>query len=113
MEISNGKITLTKLEISKDDPLSEEIAFDMEISDLEGRPVLLVDDVLNSGRTLIYAATLLLKANLKRLATAVLVDRRHRKYPIRADFVGLALSTTIEETIKVDFEKGKEAAYLV
>ena len=70
--------------------------------------MLLVDDVLNSGKTLIYGAKYLLDYPLKSLKTVILVNRRHRLYPIRADYVGLTLSTTMQEHIEVRFE-GKEA----
>lgn len=70
--------------------------------DLEGRVVVLVDDVLMSGRTLMYAAAHLIGSPLKRLTTVVLVDRRHRSFPIRADIVGLTLSTTLQEHISVE-----------
>jgi pyrimidine operon attenuation protein/uracil phosphoribosyltransferase len=72
----------------------------------------LVDDVLNSGHTLIYAAKEILNYTIKKLTTVVLVDRRHRKFPIKADFVGLTLSTTIQEHITVELTEGKEAVYL-
>ena len=69
---------------------------------------MLVDDVLNSGTTLIYAAKLFLEVPLKRFKTVVLVNRNHKKYPIKADFKGISLSTSMQEHIYVEF-KGKEA----
>ena len=79
--------------------------------DLDGRVVILVDDVLMSGRTLMYAAAHLVGSPLKRLTTVVLVDRLHRTFPIRADIVGLTLSTTLQEHISVELGK-EDVVYL-
>ena len=68
--------------------------------------------MLNSGKTLAYAVKHILDYPIKRLCTVVMVNRRHRLYPIRADYVGLTLATTIKEHITVDLEKGKEVVYL-
>ncbi len=97
------KITLESLKLKKGELKAEpEISFSKK--DLDGKVVALVDDVLNSGITLIHAASHLLDANIKELTTIVLVDRRHRKFPIRADIVGMTLSTTLQEHIEVDLE---------
>ncbi|MGD1847404.1 MAG: phosphoribosyltransferase family protein [Salibacteraceae bacterium] len=79
---------------------------------LEQKVVILVDDVLNSGTTLIYGTRFLLQHPLKQLITTVLVNRRHRLYPVRADYVGLTLATTLQEHISVAFEQGNDAVYL-
>jgi len=81
-------------------------------SDLDGKAVVLVDDVLNSGKTMIYAVRHILDYRVKTLITVVLIDRRHRTFPIRADYVGLTLATTMQEHISVEFEAGNDAAYL-
>lgn len=96
-------------------PLSiegEEVHFEGKPKELKGKAVILVDDVLNSGRTLIHATSFLLDAKPKLIATATLVDRFHRRYPIRANYVGLTLSTNLREHIAVEFGKGKDAVYL-
>ena len=103
--ISENKITLASLSIHKDKPLSEECRLSLDTKHLNGKVVIVVDDVLNSGRTLIYACKYLLDFTPRKMKTVVLVDRKHRKFPVRADFVGLTLSTTLEEHISVDFEK--------
>lgn len=76
------------------------------------RAVVLVDDVLNSGRTLMYAASHLLQQPIRRLVTVVLVDRLHRRFPIKADFVGITLSTTLQDHIAVEFDGVGVRAYL-
>jgi pyrimidine operon attenuation protein/uracil phosphoribosyltransferase len=110
-EISPLRVELLALTLDKDDPLTGPVKLDADIAGLKDRVVVLVDDVLMSGRTLMHAATHLVQVRLKRLTTVVLVDRRHRAYPIRADIVGLTLSTTLQEHISVELGR-KDAVYL-
>jgi len=70
-----------------------------------------VDDVLNSGTTLMYGVKYFLEVPLKRFNTAVLVNRNHKKYPVKADFKGISLSTSMMEHVSIIFEK--ENAYAV
>ena len=79
---------------------------------LDKKKVILIDDVLNSGRTLMHAAAYLLHQKISKMNTIVLVDRRHRLFPIKADWVGLTLSTTLQEHIRVNFEKDNILIYL-
>lgn len=110
-EISSFKITFVKLKMDKENPLAT-ISLNEPIKLLEGKSVILVDDVLNSGRTLMHAASYLIQVPLKKLTTVVLVDRRHRKFPIKADYVGLTLSTTLKDHIAVEFSAKKDTVYL-
>lgn len=105
------KIRLVELKLDKDHPLERPVQVSVESKELKGRAVVLVDDVLMSGRTLMHAASHLVQAPIKRLTTVVLVDRRHRLFPIRADIVGLTLSTTLQEHISVEFGR-KDAVHL-
>jgi len=109
--ISELKIELVELKLDKDDPLTGPATLNTDLKDLKDRVVVLVDDVLMSGRTLMHAAAHLVRVPLKKLTTVVLVDRRHRTYPIRADIVGLTLSTTVQEHISVELGK-KDAVFL-
>jgi pyrimidine operon attenuation protein/uracil phosphoribosyltransferase len=68
--------------------------------------------VLNSGTTLIYAVKHFLNVPLKRFKTAVLVNRNHKKYPVKADFKGISLSTSLNEHVSVNFESNKFEAVL-
>ena len=70
-----------------------------------------MDDVLKSGKTIIYAIKFLLDYDIKKLRTLVLIDRSHNDFPVGLDFVGLKLSTTIEEHITVNLNE-ENAAYL-
>lgn len=110
-EISPLRIRLLQLSLDKERPLTGPVELDADIGTLKDRVVVLVDDVLMSGRTLMHAATHLVQVPLEKLTTVVLVDRRHRAYPIRADIVGLTLSTTLQEHISVELGR-KDAVYL-
>ena len=110
--ISNLKVHLGKIKLNKNDPMdgSIECAFDNE--KLSGKVVLLVDDVVNSGKTLIYAVNYFLKFPLKKLRTVVLIDRKHNKFPVKADFVGVSLSTTLQEHVSVELGNGSDSVFL-
>jgi pyrimidine operon attenuation protein/uracil phosphoribosyltransferase len=110
-EISALKIDLIELKMDKDAPLEKPVKLSIDVQELRDRTVILVDDVLMSGRTLMHAASYLVQVPLKKLTTVVLVDRRHRTYPIRADIVGLTLSTTLQEHISVELGR-KDVVYL-
>lgn len=111
-KISPIKTTLIEIKINKENPLAKEIKISLSDKELKNKVIILADDVLNSGKTLIFGAKPFLISPVKRLTTVVLVDRGHNRYPIKADFVGLSLSTTLQEHITVDLKKGKEAVYL-
>ncbi len=110
-EISELEVDLVTLQLDKDKPLEAPVKLSLELDALRDRTVVLVDDVLMSGRTLMHAAAHLVSVPLKRLTTVVLVDRRHRSYPIRADIVGLTLSTTTQEHISVELGR-KDTVYI-
>lgn len=111
-EISTIKITICQVNINKKKPL-EPISTSLEINEYKNKSLVLVDDVLNSGTTLIYGVKYFLDVPLKRFKTAVLVNRNHKKYPVKADFKGISLSTSIKEHIQVDFVENESKAYLV
>ena len=112
-KISPIKTQLIEVVIDKKNPLSTDIKLSLTDKELQNKVIILVDDVLNSGRTLIFGAKPFLNSPVKRLTTVVLVDRGHNSYPIKADFVGLSLSTTLQEHITVEIsKKGKETVYL-
>ena len=100
--ISDIKIELMELALDKSDPKPA----DMQIDLPSGAHVALVDDVLNSGRTLLWAVIKLMEFHPLQLSTTVLVDRSHKRYPVKADIKGLSLSTTLQETVKLNVENG-------
>lgn len=109
-EISPLKIDLLEVQLNKRNPLAGEITLD---GDLTGKSIVLIDDVANSGKTLLYALSPILKYEPKRVMIAVLVDRRHKSFPITPDIVGYSVSTTLQEHIDVETD-GEQiiAAYL-
>jgi pyrimidine operon attenuation protein/uracil phosphoribosyltransferase len=111
--ICSLKTKLIEVKVNKENPAAYEIEIELNEKELKNKVIILVDDVLNSGKTLIFGAKPFLNFPVKRLTTVVLVDRGHNRYPIKADFVGLSLSTTLQEHINVELKpKGKEAVYL-
>ena len=109
--ISDINVVTSKISIDKKKPLSSEVKISLNPSDYKGKVIILVDDVLNSGRTLMYASKELLSVSLSKLSIAVLVHRNHSSYPIHAEFVGLSLSTTLQDHVNVVFGK-QEGEYL-
>lgn len=103
-EISKTKITLIKVSLDKLAPLQSEIKLDCDINTIAKKPIILVDDVLNTGRTLAYSFKPFLTSEVKKLQVAVVVDRDHKTFPVHADFVGYSLSTTLQEEIKVELD---------
>lgn len=107
----SSKLLTIELE-KQSSTLQANINFD--VRDCDNKVVILVDDVLNSGKTLAYGFGVFLDVPLKKLRTAVLIDRNHKSFPITTDFAGVALSTVIKEHVDVVFgEAGEEdAVYL-
>ena len=111
-EISTIKVTLCEVVINKKEPLLP-ITTSISVDAYRNKPLVLVDDVLSSGTTLIYGIKHFLEVPLKRFKTAVLVNRNHKKYPVKADFKGISLSTSIKEHVQVAFNEKEAIAYLV
>ena len=109
--ISPIEVRLCEVVMDKRKPRNP-ISTSIPQAEYKNKSLILVDDVLNSGTTLIYAARLFLEVPLKRFKTAVLVNRNHKKYPIKADFKGISLSTSLQEHIQVDFSDKECLAYL-
>ena len=110
-KISDITPILCKVIIDKKQPRNL-ILTSISETDYTNKSVVLIDDVLNSGTTLIYAVKHFLNVPLKRFKTAVLVNRNHKKYPVKADFKGISLSTSLNEHVSVNFESNKFEAVL-
>lgn len=110
-KISPIKVILCKVTINKKKPTNP-IQTSLDSNEYKNKSVVLVDDVLHSGATLIYGVKHFLEVPLKKLHTAVLIDRNHKMYPIKADFKGISLSTSINENIAVVFDKNNYYALL-
>lgn len=111
-EISNITVHNIRLEIDKTNPLKGISCKGGENITLENAAIVLVDDVLNTGKTMIYGVKYFLEFPLKSLHTLVLVDRDHKLYPIHADMSGLKLSTNLKEHVSVELQEGNDAVYL-
>ena len=105
-------VTLFEIEVNKDEPWANEIKLSIPQERLKNGFIVLVDDVLNSGKTMQYALTELLQIPTKAIKTLTLVDRTHRRFPIKADFVGIRLSTTLQERVEVKIDQNIVKAYL-
>ena len=111
-KITEAKITLCKLSMDKTNPLKSGVSTSMSEEEFVNKSVVIVDDVLNSGTTLIYGVHHFLKTPLKQLKTAVLVNRNHKKYPVKADYKGISLSTSLQEHVNVRFETKNDRVFL-
>lgn len=103
---------LISIEVNKREPSLEDTRASVAPSQLEGVHLVVVDDVLNSGATLLYAVAHFMTAPMGRITTAVLVDRNHKRFPVKADIKGLSLSTGLHERVEVDWS-APSATYLV
>ncbi|MEP4533553.1 MAG: phosphoribosyltransferase family protein [Cyclobacteriaceae bacterium] len=95
------KVTLVRLDVDKENPRASDIKLSVELSTIKGKSVVVVDDVLNSGRTMAHCLTALMDVDLKRIETVVLVDRSHKRFPLLANYKGYELSTTLDEHVEV------------
>lgn len=110
-QIFNGTVRVIEIELNKRDPgeivLSEELNFSEAV-------VILIDDVTNSGKTLLYALKPFLNFHPKKIQTLTLVERSHKVFPVTSDYVGISLATTLQDHIFVEVEDGAvKGAYLV
>ncbi|UAY53412.1 phosphoribosyltransferase family protein [Ferruginibacter albus] len=103
-ETFKGKIEVLDLSLDKKNPTK--ITLSKPI-DFNNKAVLLVDDVVNGGKTLLYALKPLLEYHPEKIQTIVLVARTHKAFPVAVDYVGLSFSTTLDEHIFVEVEKGE------
>ncbi|MEM7187803.1 MAG: phosphoribosyltransferase family protein [Bacteroidota bacterium] len=109
--ISSLQVVLCEVSINKKEP-TQPVTTSLLISDYENKSLVLVDDVLATGTTLIYGVMHFLEVRLKQFKTAVLVDRNHKKYPVKADFKGISLSTSLNENVAVVFDRNTITAIL-
>ncbi len=109
--ISPLQVDVLSVKMNKRKPLAENITID---TDLTNKSVVLVDDVSNSGKTLLYALRPILNYETSKILVAVLVERKHKAYPLSPDIVGHTVSTTIQEHIEVEAQNGDiTGAYLL
>lgn len=109
-QISSISPILTRLDINID--ISTNSKMDLLEDEFKDKVIILCDDVLHSGKTLIYASKVFLTTSIKKMSVLVLIDRNHNSYPIKANYVGLSLSTTLKEYIKVILSGDNQGVYL-
>ncbi len=103
--ISDISVELTTINIDKKNPIDcrlKETNFDYV-----NKTIIIIDDVANSGQTMCYALKLFLDKLVESIQVTVLIDRKHKKFPISSDYVGIQISTTVQNHITVEMNKGK------
>ena len=103
-EVFGGEIIVLELTIDKKKPAAITLSAAIDLND---KTILLVDDVANSGRTMLYALKPLLEQLPKKIQTLALVERTHKTFPVEVDYVGFSVSTTEDEHIHVEVEHGE------
>ncbi len=110
-KVSTIKVTFGEVVLNKRNPASGEITCSLTNVVYDNKTIILVDDVAHTGRTLLYAMKPFMQYTPKKIQVAVLVDRKHKMFPITADYVGMLLSTNMQEHVTVEMEK-ENAVYL-
>ncbi len=110
LEITDIPIKFTRIRLNPAAPDSSEVILGMPLEQVRQRVIIIVDDVANTGRTIYYATRPLLETLPKKIEVAVLVDRKHKSFPVKINYVGLSLATTLHENIEVHIQDGKELA---
>lgn len=103
-EVFTGEVLVLELSMDKKNP--GVITLNPEM-DFTGKTILLIDDVANSGRTMLYALKRLLEQRPKKIQTLALLERTHKTFPVSVDYVGFSVSTTLDEHIAVEVENGE------
>jgi len=111
-EICNFEVELLRVTLSPANPLQQPVELSIDAIGLHDQSLIIIDDVANSGRTLFYAMKPIYDVIPKKIEVAALVERMHRTFPIRVDYVGLTLSTTMLENIKVDLKSNEYSVNL-
>lgn len=102
LEVILDKQAVTATEIQLSNPIA-----------LKGKTIILVDDVLNTGKTLVYALKPFLEHEVQKIEIAVLVNRSHGLFPVKPDYTGFELATTYNEHIRVDFSGNNYSVHLL
>ena len=100
------------LTITLDKKLPSEVTLSQQ-ENFDDKIIIIVDDVVNSGKTLLYALKPFLAFHPAKIQTLVLVERSHKMFPVKPDYVGLSIATTLQEHIYVEVEGDEvKGAYL-
>ncbi len=99
-----GDVMVLELSMDKKHPSVITLSAELDFND---KTIVLIDDVANTGRTMLYALKPLLEQFPKKIQTLALVERTHKSFPVDVDYVGLSVSTTTDEHIVVEVEYGE------
>lgn len=110
-EISPLEVTVLEIILDKSDVTRGEVSLSSN-SNLANKCIVVVDDVLNTGKTLVYALLPFLESSVKKIEVAVLVNRSHKLFPVSPDYTGLELATTLSEHITVDLSSQNHTVHL-
>jgi pyrimidine operon attenuation protein/uracil phosphoribosyltransferase len=103
-ETTGMRVTLSRIRLNPARPIADEVQVELTKEEMQGKVLIVVDDVANTGRTLFFAFLPLMHALPKKVEVAVLVDREHKSFPVSANYVGLSLATTLNEHIHVELD---------
>lgn len=112
-DIASFSTTLIGVHLDKDAPTQSEISLTCEQNSLKNKSIILIDDVSNTGRTMAYSLKPFLSIRVKKIETAVLVNRSHTQFPISIQYTGYELSTSILEHVEVQLKNSKKEVYLL
>jgi pyrimidine operon attenuation protein/uracil phosphoribosyltransferase len=110
--ISEIEVIDCQIQIDKKNPINK-IQTSRDASVYENQSVVIVDDVLHTGSTLIYAVRHFLQVPLIQCKVAVLINRNHKKFPIKADYKGISLSTSMQERVEIVCKNNTFEGYLI
>ena len=110
--ISPIEVKLVKVTLDKLAPQQSEVKLDCDLKEVKKKCIILVDDVLNTGRTFAYGLKPFLNIEVKKIETAFLVNRSHTLFPIYPQYTGYDLATTIKDHVEVNLSREETAVYL-
>jgi pyrimidine operon attenuation protein / uracil phosphoribosyltransferase len=111
-QISPLVVKLVKVSIDKSAPQLSEISLDCDLKEIRKKCILLVDDVLNTGRTFAYSMKPFLSTEVKKIELAVLVNRSHTNFPVYPQYTGYQLATTLKDHVEVQLDGNETGVYL-
>lgn len=112
-DIASLKVNLIGVHLDKEAPTQSEISLTCDEKELKNKSIVLIDDVSNTGRTLAYSLKPFLSIKVKKIETAVLVNRSHTQFPISIQYTGYELSTSIMEHVEVQLKNTEKVVYLL
>lgn len=109
-KIGDIEITLKQIRLNPAAPVNNPVEINVDRDELKKKTIIIVDDVANTGRTMFYAMRVFMEVLPKKIETVVLIDRKHKLFPIEINYFGLSLTTTMQENIHVSLQKVSEMA---